>query len=77
MADVGMLKRFIHREVVYRMKLHPARFALFITPGSVAIGIAVIRNNGSLVATAGLKADAVADPEAWLVARIAEIEAAP
>ena len=41
-------------------------------PPVLAIGIAVIRSNGSLVAVAGLKADALAGPEMWLAARIAE-----
>jgi hypothetical protein len=75
--DVARLRRLLLREVPYRLHIHPSRVAVFVTVASLAIGIAVIRSNGSLVAVAGLKADALAGPETWLAARITEIEAAP
>jgi hypothetical protein len=75
--DVARLRRLLLREVPYRLGVHQSRVAVFVTVASLAIGIAVIRSNGSLVAVAGLKADALAGPETWLAARIAEIEAAP
>ena len=75
--DVARLRRLLLREVPYRLHIHPDRVAVFVTVASLAVGIAVIRSNGSLVAVAGLKADALAGPETWLAARIAEIEAAP
>ena len=75
--DVARLRRLLLREVPYRLGIHPHRVAVFVTVASLAIGIAVLRANGSLVAVAGLKADALAGPETWLAARIAEIEAAP
>lgn len=75
--DVARLRRLLLREVPYRLGVHASRVAVFVTVASLAVGIAVIRTDGPLVAVAGLKADALADPEGWLVARLAEIEAAP
>jgi hypothetical protein len=75
-AEVTRLRHFLLRELPIRLDVPSIRVALAITAGGDAIGVAVLRRDGSLVAVAGSKADCAADPPGWLTARVTEIEAA-
>jgi hypothetical protein len=76
-ADVTRLRHILLRELPIRLGLPAERVAVAIVAGSDPVGVAVLRRDGSLVAVAGSKADALADPPGWLTARVQEIEAAP
>jgi hypothetical protein len=76
-ADVTRLRHILLRELPIRLEVPSIRIAVAVTAGSDAVGVAVLRRDGRLVAVAGSKADALADPPGWLTARVQEIEAAP
>lgn len=73
--DAARLRRYLLAELPRRLHVLPEHVAIAFCAD--AVGIAVLRHDGHLVAAVGLLADAVAHAGAWLRQRVAEIEAAP
>lgn len=72
-ADAARLGRLIMQIAARELGLPASRITVVVNAGLDVIGIAAMPRIGAPVAVSGAKADCIASPREWVVARCAEI----